>query len=153
MTIIPIYRNKRFLSSVERTLVIFQMSFLLIPFLFINCSTTVDPADVKIGFKIQIDSIKVADTVSLSDSVSIKFYGTVGPDGCHIFKMFDVIKGANETNITVWGEKPNYDTICPAVMVYLNGKELKLKFTQTGNHTVKIHQPNGAVLSKNVLVK
>jgi len=104
-------------------------------------------------FKIMVDSISHADTISVSDTLKIKFYGFVGPDGCHEFSRFEVHKKTNELELTVWGSKPNFQTACPEILVYLDGEEYKTVINQIGNYQIKINQPDNRILLDSVYVQ
>lgn len=117
-----------------------------------SCST--EPTEERYSsYIIKIDSITLPDTISVSDTLIIKFDGTVGTDGCHRFKTFEVVDSNSILDLTVWGEKPNYETACPAVMVYLNGKEYKMKPDRTGEYIIHVNQPDGSVLKDSVFVQ
>ncbi len=48
-----------------------------------------EPEEDFVYYKIKIDRIEAPDTLSVSDSLKINFYGTVGTDGCHSFDEFE----------------------------------------------------------------
>ena len=129
------------------------ISSILFSSLFLLSFCTTEPNEDYISYKIKIDKVTIPDTVSVTDTLSIIFDGTVGGDGCHHFKNFEVLKNLNEINITVWGEKPNFETVCPAVMVYLEGKEYKMVISKSGLYKVIIHQPDNTVFIDSVYVK
>jgi len=116
-----------------------------------SCST--EPENDYTYFKIMVDSISHADTISVSDTLKIKFYGFVGPDGCHEFSRFEVHKKTNELELTVWGSKPNFQTACPEILVYLDGEEYKTVINQIGNYQIKINQPDNRILLDSVYVQ
>jgi hypothetical protein len=115
-----------------------------------NCVNESDKEYVE--YKIKVDKITMPDTVTVSDTVSIKFDGIVGGDGCHRFKRFEVLKSQNEILFTLWGERPNFSTMCTAVIVNLNGKEYKTIFDNPGIHIIKILQPDNSILMKTIFV-
>lgn len=120
------------------------------------CNCTNDPDEDNheyIEYKVQVSGITFPDTISLADTLVIKFDGEVGPDGCHRFSRFESNINFDEINVTVWGSKPNFDTVCPAVMVYLNGKEFKSKLPQRGMYKIFIHQPDNSILTDYVFVE
>lgn len=125
---------------------------LIILSFFINYCTT-EPNNDFVDYKIKIDKITFSDTISVTDSLVIKFDGIVGRDGCHKFKYFEVENNFNEIHFTVWGTRPNFNTACPAVMVYLNGKEYKAKFNQTGLYKIFVHQPDNSIFIDSIFVK
>ncbi len=114
------------------------------------CST--EPEQDYVSFKIKVDKLILPDTISVNDTLVIKFYGTVGPDGCHKFKRFEVTEKQGEIHFTAWGTRPNFDTACPAVMVYLEGKEYKTKLTEPGSYKIFVHQPDNSVLIDSITV-
>ncbi len=116
-----------------------------------SCST--EPENDYLDFKIKVDKLTHPDTVSVNDSLAILFDGFVGSDGCHRFTHFEVNEKVNELQITVWGSKPNFDTVCPAVIVNLDGKEFKTLFKQIGIHKIVIHQPDNRLLIDSVFVQ
>ncbi|MCU0332694.1 MAG: hypothetical protein MUC75_04935 [Ignavibacteriaceae bacterium] len=50
-----------------------------------------------------VDSLSRPDTISVNDTLKIKFYGFVGPNGCHKFSYFEEQKILNVLELTVWG--------------------------------------------------
>lgn len=116
-----------------------------------SCST--EPENNYTYFKIMIDSLSHQDTISVSDTLKIKFYGFVGPNGCHKFSHFEAHKKTNELELTVWGSKPDFQTACPEVLVYLDGEEYKTVFNQAGLYHIKINQPDSSILLDSVYVQ
>jgi len=116
-----------------------------------SCST--EPENDYTYFKIMVDSISHPNTISVSDTLMIKFYGFVGPDGCHKFSRFEEHKKTNELELTVWGSEPNFQTACLEVLVYLDGKEYKTVINQIGNYQIKINQPDNSILLDTVYVE
>lgn len=130
------------------TLIVF--SFLII---LNSCTTEPDEENSKYTlYKIKVNEISLADTISVGDSLSVKFWGLVGTDGCHKFEEFETKLIGNDLHITLWGTKPNFETACPAVMVYLDGKEFKTTFNQSGNYKIIIHQPDNSLLIESLVV-
>lgn len=132
-------------------LVSILLALIFFMLLLVCCST--EPENEYSLYKIKIDKIIVPDTVYIQDTLKIKLDGTVGPDGCHSFKGFEVEKVGSEINITAWGSRPNFSTMCPTVMVYLNGKECKVIIPKTGQYKINIMQPDNTVFSKWIYIK
>lgn len=132
-----------------KTLMVFIIFYIL--FFLYSCST--EPENEYTYFKIMVDSLSHQDTISVSDTLKIKFYGFVGPDGCHKFSHFEEHKNASELELTVWGSKPDFQTACPEILVYLDGKEYKTVLNQTGNYQIKINQPDNSILIDSVYVQ
>ncbi len=116
-----------------------------------SCST--EPEDNYVSYKINVDNITQPDTISTNDTLRIKFYGFIGPDGCHRFSHFEEHEKTNELEITVWGSKPNFETVCPTILVYLDGKEYKTVLNHGGLYHVKINQPDNNILLDSVYVQ
>jgi len=116
-----------------------------------SCST--EPENDYTYFKIMVDSLSHADTISVNDTLRIKFYGFVGPDGCHKFSHFEEHKISNQIELTVWGSKPNFQTACPEVLVYLDGEEYKTVLNQAGLYRIKINQPDNNILLDSIYVQ
>jgi hypothetical protein len=116
-----------------------------------SCST--EPENNYIYFKITVDSLSHPDTIFVRDTLKTKFYGFVGPDGCHKFSHFEEHKKTNELQITVWGSKPNFETACPTVLVYLDGEEYKTVLNQIGIYQIKINQPDNSFLIDSIYVQ
>ncbi len=126
---------------------------LIIFVVLLQYSCTTEPENDYINFKIKVDKLTLPDTVSVNDSLSIIFDGFVGSDGCHRFTHFEVNEKVNELEITVWGSRPNFDTVCPTVMVDLDGKEYKTLLQHKGIHRIVIHQPDNSLLIDSVFVQ
>lgn len=102
-------------------------------------------------FLIMVDSIKKADTITTNDTLSIKFYGTVGNDGCHQFYQFNTQNEINTINIEVWGVLYPGDN-CTTQMIYLEGEELNIYNFDEGDYAIKINQPDGSMLTDSLTV-
>ncbi len=57
--------------------------------LLIQYSCSTEPENDYTYFKIMVDSLSHPDTISVNDTLKIKFYGFVGPDGCHKISRFE----------------------------------------------------------------
>lgn len=124
----------------------------ILPFIiFFSCST--EPEKEYIYYLVNVDSIKHPQSVSLNDTITFKLYGTVGSDGCHSFSHFESLTGPFEVDLKVWGKVSSLGSACPAVMVYLEGKEYKVAAKERGIYSIKIHQPDGSVLKDSVIIR
>lgn len=128
-------------------------SFMFVVFLQLQYSCSTEPENKYTYFKIMVDSLSHRDTISVNDTLKIKFYGIVGPDGCHKFSHFEAHKKTNEVELTVWGSKPDYPTACPEILVYLDGEEYNTVFSQAGLYYIKINQPDNSILLDSVYVQ
>lgn len=130
-----------------------SLLLILIPILILQYSCNTDPEYNYVQYKIKVDQITHPDTISVSDTLILKFDGTVGGDGCHSFSHFEVHKKTNEVKLTLWGRKPGYPTVCPQVIVLLDGKEYKTVVNSPGFFLVKVIQPDNSLLVDSVYVK
>lgn len=90
-------------------------------------------------FVMEIDSIIHPDTIRLGSSLPIKFYGTIGPDGCYSFSRFDGHFEGKNILITAYGRKSD-ETVCPDVMQYLQGLTLTVNQLDTGRYIIHVQQ-------------
>lgn len=105
-------------------------------------------------FVIQIDSMVHPDTINFGDTLSIKFYGVVGPDGCYSFDelVAEYFSDVNELAVESWGIHTFLDN-CTQAIVYMNGKELLVTDIPAGDLTLVAVQPNGPNINQNVYIK
>lgn len=101
---------------------------------------------------VKVDSIAKTPFAALGDTIEIKLYGTIGTDGCSSFLRLDETKQPLKLDVTAWGQRVSSDA-CPAVMVYLDGKETKAVATQMGWYSINIHQPDGSILRDSIVIK
>ncbi len=137
------------LRRILRTLIIITSTVSLF-FLLFSCSLTdTNPQD----FLIRVDSIQVPDTVTSSISFEIKFFGTIGGDGCHSFKTFNQFTNSNTVVIEAWGTLDRKSQECPAVMVSLNGHNFTLTLLDRGIYYINIAEPDNSLLIKKIFVR
>lgn len=116
-----------------------------------GCATESEPPPVS-QFIVMIDSMQHTPFGALGDTISIKLYGMIGTDGCSSFFRMDEIRTPGGIELTVWGQRV-YATACPAVIVYLDGKEVRAVMTQMGWYTMSVRQPNGTMLKDSIIIK
>jgi hypothetical protein len=97
-------------------------------------------------FTIQIDSVRAPGAVSGGAPFEVLFFGPVGPDGCHRFKAFRTNRSSTEMDVTVVGERVSGE--CVYAPVYLRGAPLTIAPPVSDPFTLRVHQPNGAVLTR-----
>lgn len=127
------------------------MLFSVLSLILFSCVN--EPEEDFVYYKIKIDRIEAPDTLSVSDSLKINFYGTVGTDGCHSFDDFETEQNDRRIEITAWGKIPTDANVCPDVMVYLDGEEFKTKLNEPGKYQIIISQPDSSKMSKYVVVE
>ncbi len=104
-------------------------------------------------FLIQVDSVSIPETILANQSFELEFFGYIGHNGCYSFSEFVSEKQNRTILVEAWGKLNVKSTICPDVMVGLNGEKLSLLLKETGNYNLKIKQPNGTFLERQILVE
>jgi hypothetical protein len=132
-------KTSRFLSK-------FFLSGLFLIFLF-SCNHKSD----FISILIKVDSIQVPNQLTVNVPFEIKFFGTIGGDGCYSFSNFNVQIDNNNILIEAWG-KIERAIICPTVIVYLTGHNQTYTIQNTGTYNLKIKQPDNSYLEKQITV-
>jgi hypothetical protein len=138
----------------EKGTVKFSNILLLLAFVA-GCQDLAQPSTTDTGpveFIVRVDSMSHPSFAATTDTITIRLFGTVGPDGCHSFSHFEDTWQPLRLDLTVWGQV-SAAAGCPDVMVYLNGKEYKLVATQQGWLSINIQQPDGSILTDFIIVK
>ncbi len=120
--------------------------------LITTAGCTKEPAPLK-DYLIQVDSIHVADTVSAGVSFDIEFFGIIGFDQCHSFKVFNQVYNGNNITIQAWGTFDSDAQACPDALVMLDGMKLNMKLIVPGYYDLLITEPGGYSLYKQILVR
>jgi hypothetical protein len=118
--------------------------------LLLSCDKAVD--NLPTQFIVRVDSIAHNSFAASNDTVSIRFYGTIGPDGCYAFSHFESTREPLQLDLTVWGQH-DQASVCPAVMVYLGGKEYRFVPGSMGWFKINVHQPDSSVIRDSIIVK
>jgi len=126
------------------------LTVLSLIFTFLSCKEEAHPEYEQ--FLIRIDSVKVPESIVTNKPFDIEFYGTVGTNGCYKFREFKTEKTESEIFVETWGQVNKSTGICPEVMVLLQGKKLNCTIERSGNYTLKVRQPDGSYLKKNIHV-
>jgi hypothetical protein len=91
-------------------------------------------------FIMQIDSIQHPSSIPLGRNLTIKFYGTIGPDGCYTFSRFSPSMQGRNINVTVYGKQSDA-TSCDTAVSYLYGAALNVTQLDTGRYIIHVSQP------------
>jgi len=102
-------------------------------------------------FIISVDSISVPETVLAEDSIPVRVFGWVGPDGCHRFSHFEVKKTPNRARITVRGLESNSGD-CTAAPVSSDRVNV-IRPPLSDPFTVVVNQPKNEDLEQLVRVQ
>ena len=113
---------------------------LTVIFFFGNCKQDNLNPPKYTEFVMQIDSIQMPATLKLGQSLRIKFYGTIGPDGCYVFSRFAPQAQGKNITVTVYG-KHEEKSLCPQVVSRLEGGLLQVNLLDTGRFVVHVSNP------------
>jgi len=128
----------------------FAVALSLLMFSWSGCDSNKGPDTEE--FIIQIDSIVHADTITVGETLSIKFYGIVGPNGCYAFDRLMPEYTDGELATTALGIQ-TFQDLCPDQEVYMNGSELVVSDIPAGTLIVKALQPDGSAITQQVFVQ
>ena len=133
-----------------KTQIICIFSFIILGFMF--CCEDPNAPDYEY-FMIKVDSVKIPEIILASETFEIQFFGFIAPSGCSQFSEYITeIQGENII-IEAWGKRNKNAGICPGIEVHLHDKNLLYRFNEKGNYTLKIKQPDGIFLLKEILVE
>lgn len=106
-------------------------------------------------YLIKVDSIFHPDTVAAGKSFAVKFYGTIGPNGCYRFLRFETERSAGLIKVWTVGErKTGQNVMCPEYLPMLNGTVLNLMAPDSGSFNIAVINPGlGNVLNSTVEVR
>jgi hypothetical protein len=91
-----------------------------------------------------VDSLDVPDAIASSDTLRIRFHGTVGPNGCYSFDRFDVEQSKRKLTITPVVQHPTAENVgCTAAIVPLDRTFTAAPPFSEGQLTFVVAQPNG----------
>ncbi|RLD36149.1 MAG: hypothetical protein DRI73_01185 [Bacteroidetes bacterium] len=122
--------------------------FLILSLSLFNCKKK----DTETQFVIKVDSIQLADTVEVGTALRIKFFGTIGPNGCYSFSHDETDFIQTTVSIKLWGKNSGAGN-CPAVVVKLDGMYMDVNFNSSGTYTIQIVQPDNSKLTEMVVVE
>lgn len=102
-------------------------------------------------FLIRVDRLECPSEVAVGDTLRLRFWGTVGPDGCHEFSHFETESSPHRLDVGVYGR--HYRRFgCPEVVVMLFGQELKLPAQFPGEMVIAVSRPGEPALLDTVTV-
>jgi hypothetical protein len=105
-----------------------------------------------VPYVIMVDSIQAPPELVLGDTLVIRFWGEIGPDGCHMFDRFEHAFGPGTLDVTVWGWNSG-GPACPAIYVYMDGTPLRVVPPGRGLMEIRVRRPDGTALRDTVLVR
>lgn len=130
-----------------------KLLLLIIPGILFTISACVDKLKSQNDFLIPVDSVQIPEVITANTPFDIKFFGTIGANGCHSFKTFNRTIKKNEIIIEAWGTFDDKEADCPQVMVTLDGQILNMTIPNPGIYLIRISEPYDFVLVKQITVK
>ncbi len=119
--------------------------------LFTSCVKFEDEEEQYTYFLIEVDSISLADTMTITDTLFISFYGTVGTDNCYSFSHFYPEINLDTIDVEVWGKQAPVEN-CTSDTIYLEGEQLQVFNFFEGTYFVHVKQPDGSILTDSLTV-
>lgn len=105
------------------------------------------------SFLIRVDSIVAPNVLAASESLTARFYGKIGPDGCWSLAEVDRQATSATLDVTFHGEhdaRSGHE--CTDAPVALNHVEVVAPPLATP-FTITVHQPDGSLLRRVVTVQ
>lgn len=133
-----------------RIILLITLFVVLLGTFIISCKKSDNP---EISYYIiNIDSIVTPDTISFDQSLQIKFYGVIGPNGCYEFYRFEPNYDSNKLTIIPWGLNTNQE-ICTENLPMLYGTELLFNGLNYGESEIIVMKPDSTKIRQLVFVK
>lgn len=98
------------------------------------------------------DSIVGPATVSGNAAFTQQVYGWIGGNLCYYFKEFRTEKTSQAIDVTIMGAIDDLHAICPTQPRPLN-ETLTVPAPVSDPFIIRIHQPDGTILSKTIRVE
>jgi hypothetical protein len=135
-------------------LLIIASMLILIVYLSTGCKKD---EDTNTEFRIQVDSLKMPDTITVGDVLSVDFYGLVGDNSCYNFSRFNQLQSgaadpANSMRMELLGIFQDNGN-CQAQDVYMNPVTANITGIVAGDFALLVVQPNGSVMTGTCHVK
>jgi hypothetical protein len=103
-------------------------------------------------FLIKVDSIQAPAEATMNIPFTIAFFGTIGSNGCYSFSNVVMNHSGHNIEIETWGKIDKSKGDCPDVMVYLTGLTVNCTIDYPGIFKIRIRQPDGSFIEKEVTV-
>ncbi len=103
-------------------------------------------------FLISVDSIKLPEKIIANTSFNVLCFGTIGVNGCKSFSHFETEKLNNIITVETWGKFCENSSVCPDVMMYLEGEKLNLML-EKGSYLLKMKRNDGTYLERQILIE
>jgi len=132
---------------------LFYITILIFGGYLVSCSKA-DPTAETREFVIKVDSIQLPDRIALNQRLDVKFFGTIGHNGCYSFADFIVLEDSSSLNFTLKGhQEVSENKICTQVVETLGGRIYSHRFKEAGQYYIRVTNPGiGQFIQKRILV-
>jgi hypothetical protein len=103
-------------------------------------------------FVVHVESIDGPTTVSGNVAFTQQLHGWIGSNLCYYFKEFRTEKTSQAIDVTVIGAIDDVNAICPTQPRSLD-QTLTVPAPVSDPFVIRIHQPDGTILSKTIRVE
>ncbi|MEP7381584.1 MAG: hypothetical protein ABI910_07850 [Gemmatimonadota bacterium] len=104
-------------------------------------------------FVVRVDSIGLPATASGNTAFDVRLYGAVGPNLCFRVQSVRAQEDSTHLDITVFGAKRDSGGDCLQMPASLDGRPVTVAPPIRDPFTVRVHQPDGSVLSQSLRVQ
>ncbi len=104
------------------------------------------------NYVIQVDSIGAPNEIASNQPLTLRFYGTVGPNACFSFRNFETHREPNLLQVVVVGRYESTGRCGPGE-VLLGGEPLQVSPPFVHPLVVSVQQPAGAPLTREIAVR
>jgi hypothetical protein len=104
-------------------------------------------------FTVRVDSIVAPATIAPGDTLTVRFHGFVGPDGCHRLDRVDRARGPGILQMGFHGERSTGRNLdCTSMLVLLDHEE-RVAPPLDDPFLIVVRQPGGGTLERVVRVE
>jgi len=102
-------------------------------------------------FVVKVDSIAAPDSEPLSDSLSVRLFGTIGRNGAYSLDRIDATRNESGLDMTVWGKFDRQAGEVTGNFTRLDERYVTYPATR-GMFRIRVHQPDGSTMPDSVRV-
>lgn len=121
-------------------------------FYFTGIFTSCKESDNYDYFLVKVDGILLPDEIYANQPFEVKLSGVIGYNGCSGFERFISEKQDSILIVEAWGKLRTNSNICPDVVVDLDRENFKYMIDENGTYTLKVKQPDGTYLERQIEV-
>ncbi len=105
-------------------------------------------------YTIRVDSLSAPAAVARTDTLRVRFFGVIGPDGCWSLESVDRQVSTSSLDVTFRGlHEQGGGIACTQMVVYLDRRESVAPPLAGGSFTITVHEPDGSKLTRTIAVQ